>query len=90
MEAFSKTPLTDTDQRDVRLITLLIGNATLLRNLCIAQVNQSPASVNAEVMGFMTMLFTEHGNGEQLLADITALASDIGIVVQQYQCGQVH
>jgi hypothetical protein len=46
--------------------------------------------VNAEVMGFMTMLFTEHGNGEQLLADITALASDIGIVVQQYQCGQVH
>lgn len=90
MQAISKDPLTENDQRDVRLITLLIGNATLLRNLHVAQINNTPQSVNAEVMGFMTMLFMEFGDGQQLLADITAMAEDIGIVVQRHQCGQVH
>lgn len=90
MDAFSVEPLSEADQRDVRLITLLFGNATLLRNIEVAHKTQDGGSVSAELVQFMTMLLTEFGGGEKLLADITALASEIGIQVQQYQCGQVH
>lgn len=79
--------LTERDQRDIRLVMLLVGNATFLQSIAAICRDNATAALSIEMMGFMSHLVKQFGDGNKLMHDVKNFATDIGIHIEQFQCG---
>jgi hypothetical protein len=80
-------PLSDQDERNLKLVMLLMLNATLVKNLALATAQDDRPAVAWNLAQFAASLMQQYREPEQFLDHIKAMANDLGFSMNEYQCG---
>jgi hypothetical protein len=86
-------PLTDQEQRNLKLIMILMMNVSLMQNLAEGMASGDKPRIAWTMAEFATALTNQYGtDAEKLAEDIREMSADLGFKMQLFQSGseQVH